>query len=84
MTGLPWLRRSSLIDLENQIVFELRAALRIAASGLNGELGCGLRVDLQREVEGHGGCVKTRAKIRRGCRHAKVNLSGRGGERIQA
>ena len=54
---------NSLVRLEDEIVFELRAALGIAAGSGYRELRRGIRLDLEIEIQGHGNGVKARAQI---------------------
>jgi hypothetical protein len=62
-TGRPWLSSRSLVNLQDEVVFEPGTALPVAARCGNRELRGRLGLDLQIKIQGHGRGVKAGAEI---------------------
>jgi hypothetical protein len=57
------LLKQSLVNLQNEVVLEPPAALRIVARGRNGKLRGRFGFNLQIKVQRHGGGVESRPQI---------------------
>jgi hypothetical protein len=61
------------VRLDQEISGQPAADIRIAPGGMDGELGGGHGVDLQKELEGQRNGIKTRAQVGGGSRESQLH-----------
>src|ERR1035441_3381799 len=79
-SSLAILFQQSLVKVKDQVVFEARTPLSVAAGRLNRELRSRLRLNLKIKIQGHCDSIETRTKVGRGSRQPQPNwrsLQGR-------